>query len=257
KRERTVETKKRGTTGCVLQLRPKQTLVLGTVKWLNVRKGYGFINRNDTKETRFWEKGAETANVTGPGGVPVQGSKYAADRNRYRWYPRRRGPPRDYQDNYQSDGESEGREKRESQEIVPEGDAQEQFPWQATLSTVLWWSRPGQTNEAELRQRLQTKGSPTSQTSEGRRGRQREPGRRQPEPGSPPEALQTTAADAPRPPSLRMAKRARQPKHPLRKLPLPRLSRAGLSKHWLTISTHCTVKSTRRNIKDLSNKKQI
>ncbi|EHA97974.1 Nuclease-sensitive element-binding protein 1 [Heterocephalus glaber] len=56
------------------------------------------------------EKGAQAANGTGPGPVPVQDRKYAADRNHYRRYPRRRGPPRNYQQNYQN---SESGEKKE------------------------------------------------------------------------------------------------------------------------------------------------
>ena len=60
----------------------------------------------------------------------MQGSKYAADRNHYRRYPRRRGPPRNYQQNYQN---SESGEKNEGSESAPEGQA---LP-QATVPTLL------------------------------------------------------------------------------------------------------------------------
>ncbi|KAB0350073.1 hypothetical protein FD754_014930 [Muntiacus muntjak] len=95
------------------------TKVLGTVKWFNVRNGYTAIKKNNPRKYLRSVGDGETVEFD-----VVEGEK--ADRHHYRRYPRRRGPPRYYQQKYQN---SESGEKNEGSESTPEGQARQRRPY--------------------------------------------------------------------------------------------------------------------------------
>ncbi|KAK2113239.1 Y box binding protein 1, partial [Saguinus oedipus] len=229
------------------------------------------------------EKGVGVANVTYSGGIPVQGSKYAAECNHSRCYPLRRGPPCNYQQNYQN---SESGEKDEGSESAPKGQAQQCQPYHRWRFPPYYMQRPygrqpqysnslvqGEVMEGADNQGAGEQGRPVRQNmylGYRRRFHGGPPRQRQPRENSNEEdkenqedfllvsshlnvgtaSTSITDTDAQKTLNHKMAKRQKQPIPQLRICLLLRLSRVGQSKCRLTISTVIQFShSTRRNKK--------
>ncbi|KAJ8791277.1 hypothetical protein J1605_020717 [Eschrichtius robustus] len=269
------------------------------VKKENPRKYLRSVGDGETVEFDVVEgdEDAEAANVTGAGGVPAQGSKYAADHNHYRRSPRRRGPPRNYQQKYQI---SESREKTEGSESAPEGQARQRRPYCRRRRPPYcvrraYGRRPQRSNPPVQREVMEgadnrgagERGRPVRQNMyQGCRPRFRRGPPRQRQPGEdgneedkenqgdetqcqqPPQRryrrkfnYRRRCPENPKPQGGEETKAADPPAENSSACLLPRLSRAGLSKCRFTISTIIRFSHpTRRNeyeIPAVSNERKI